>query len=94
MILRRGSKPDKFPSTIQASTGPLDKRKYLTREQFARLHGTSAADIRKVRAFAKQYGLQVVSEDRASRTVKLRGTVQAFNEAFGAELRHCQHDSR
>jgi kumamolisin len=93
VILRRGSKPDKFSSTIQASTGPLKKRRYLTREQFARLHGASAADIRKVRAFAEQYGLQVVSEDRASRTVKLSGTVQAFNDTFGAELRHCRHDS-
>src|ERR1039458_8411789 len=69
------------------------ERKYLTREEFARLHGASAADLEKIRAFAGQYGLRVVSEDRASRIVKLSGTVQAFNDAFGVNLRRCEHSS-
>ncbi len=93
VILRRGSKPGKSPAANQAIAGPLNKRKYLTREQFAKLHGASTADINKIRAFAKEYGLSVLSEDRASRTVKLTGSVQTFNAAFGAELRHCRHDS-
>jgi hypothetical protein len=35
------------------------KRKYLSREEFALLHGALAEDIEKVRAFASEYGLKV-----------------------------------
>jgi kumamolisin len=93
VLLRRGSKPGTFPSAAELGASPPQQRKYLTREQFARLHGASAADVRKIRAFAKQYGLSVVSEDRASRMAKLSGTVEAFGSAFGTDLRRYQHDS-
>ncbi len=91
VFLRRGSLPSKFPSTAEMGTLPPRQRKYLTREEFARQHGASTADLEKIRAFAGQFGLRVVSEDRARRTVKLSGTVQAFNSAFGTELRRYQH---
>jgi kumamolisin len=96
VLLRRGSKPGEFPSAAQIAQAGAQlprQRKYLTREEFARAHGASAADLEKIRAFAKQYHLKLVSEDRASRTVKLSGTVEAFNEAFGANLRHYEHAS-
>jgi kumamolisin len=93
VLLRRGSKPADFPSVVQMGARPPRQRKYLTREEFARLHGAATADIEKIRAFAAQYGLQVTSEDRAQRIVKLSGTVQAFNEAFGVNLRRYQHPS-
>lgn len=93
VFLRRGSKPGKFPNLTEVNAAPPRKRKYLTREQFARLHGASAGDLKKIRAFAKQFGLKVSSEDRALRTVRLSGTVQAFNSAFGADLRRYQHPS-
>jgi kumamolisin len=93
VFLRRGSLPSKFPSTEQTGALPLQNRRYLSREEFARLHGASASDIEKVRAFAGQHGLKVVSEDRAGRIVKLSGTVEAFNAAFGVELRHYEHNS-
>ncbi len=91
--LRRGSKPGKFPPAAQMGARLPRERKYLTREQFASLHGASAADLKKIRAFAAQYGLRVVSEDRASRIVKLSGTVRAFSDAFGANLRRYEHSS-
>ncbi|HXR32674.1 MAG TPA: S53 family peptidase [Verrucomicrobiae bacterium] len=93
VLLRRGSKPGEFPPAARLGARLPHERKYLTRKEFARLHGASAADVRKVRAFAGQYGLRVLSEDRASRIVKLSGTVQAFNEAFGANLRRYDHSS-
>jgi kumamolisin len=92
-VLLRRSKADKFPSVEKLGAQPPRQRKYLTREQFARVYGASAADLKKIQSFAKQYGLQIVSENRAARTVKLSGTVQAFNAAFGVELRHYQHAS-
>jgi kumamolisin len=96
VLLRRGSKPGEFPSAAQIEqTGaqlPRD-RKYLTRQEFAHAHGASSTDLEKIHAFAQQYNLKIVSEDRPSRTVKLSGSVEAFNEAFGANLRHYQHSS-
>ena len=91
VLLRRGSKPGGFPSVEEMGVRLPRERKYLTREEFARAHGASAADAEKVRAFATEYGLQVVSEDRAARSVKLAGTVKAFNGAFGANLRSYEH---
>jgi kumamolisin len=93
VLLRRGSKPAKFAADAKKSSGSLAKRKYLTRAQFARMHGASTADLKKLRAFAKHSGLKIESENRAARTVVLSGTVQAFHSAFGAELRRIQHPS-
>jgi kumamolisin len=94
VLLRRGSKQGEFPSAAQMGARLPRERKYLTREEFARLHGASSADLEKIRTFAAEYKLKVVSEDRASRTVKLSGTVQAFNEAFGVALRRYEQSSR
>jgi kumamolisin len=93
VLLRRGSKPSEFPSAAQMGAQLPRDRKYLTREEFARLHGASAADVEKIRAFAARYALKVVSEDRATRFVKLGGTVKALSEAFGVSLRSYQHAS-
>lgn len=93
VLLRRGSKVEEFPSTERVGARPPRERNYLTREEFARLHGASAADITKIREFASQYGLRVMNEDRASRIVKLSGTVRAFSDAFGVSLRRYQHRS-
>jgi kumamolisin len=93
VLLRRGSQAGEFPSAAKLGAQLPRQRKYLTRDEFAKTHGASAADIQKIRAFAAEYHLKVVSEDRASRTVKLGGTVQAFSEAFGANLRRYQHSS-
>jgi kumamolisin len=91
VYLRRGSR--QAPSAEQIGSEPISQRKYLTREEFARAHGARAEDIEKVRAFAREYGLEVESEDRAARLVKLTGTVEAFNEAFGVSLRRYEHSS-
>ncbi len=93
VLLRRGSAPGEFASLSRMDAQLPRERKYLSREEFARLHGASAADFEKIRAFATQFGLKVVSEDPATRTVKLSGTIRAFDEAFGANLRHYQHES-
>ena len=93
IFLRRRSKPGEFPPAAQMGAHLPHERKYLTRKEFARLHGAAAADVKKIRAFAAQYGLQVVNEDRASRMVKLSGTVQAFSEAFGVDLRCYEHSA-
>ncbi|MGH9572061.1 MAG: S53 family peptidase [Candidatus Acidiferrales bacterium] len=92
IVLRRASPKNALNAAKSAATKTAARiRKYLSREQFVRRHGASAADVAKVRSFAKQYGLKVTSEDRASRTMKLSGTVQAFNKAFETDLRRYEH---
>lgn len=82
-----------LPSTEELGKTPIASRNYLSREEFAQAHGVQAENIEKIRAFAAEYGLQVVSEDAARRVVKLSGTVEAFNQAFGTSLRRYQHPS-
>jgi kumamolisin len=64
---------------------------HLSRQEFARLHGATAADIATLQKFATTYGLIVVQEHAARRTVVLSGTVEKFNAAFQVELKHCSH---
>jgi len=91
LYLRRSSRP--APSVAEIGSEPLSKRRYLTREEFARSYGASAEDLQRVRAFAARYGLRVTSENRAARVVKLTGTVGTFNEAFDTSLRRYEHSS-
>jgi kumamolisin len=91
LYLRRASRGPLSAEPI--GSGPISGRKYLTREEFRRTHGARAEDCERVRAFAGEYGLQVKSEDRAARWMKLAGTVEAFNRAFGTDLRRCEHSS-
>lgn len=93
VLLRRGSKPGKFPSAAQLGAKLPGQRKYLTRQEFARLHGASESDLKKISAFAALHKFKILSADRASRTVKLSGTVQSVNAAFGTDLRRYQHQS-
>ncbi|HKV23380.1 MAG TPA: S53 family peptidase [Candidatus Acidoferrum sp.] len=63
------------------------ERTYLTREEHAEIHGADPADLRKVEAFAIENGLSVVSSDAGHRAVVLSGTAEAYNKAFGVELK-------
>jgi kumamolisin len=58
----------------------------LSREQLAQRYGANPAGIERVRAFAREYGLQVVSESAETRTVTLAGRAANMNAAFGVKL--------
>jgi kumamolisin len=81
VFLRRGSSPKK----------PSVARQHLSRTQFAAVYGARPSDIQKVRAFAAKYGLKVMQESRARRSVVLSGTVEAFTHAFDVQLSRCEH---
>ena len=63
---------------------------HLSREAFAQNFGADPADVAAVEAFARTFGLTVVAEDLPRRTVRLSGSVTAFNEAFGVSLRRIE----
>jgi subtilase family serine protease len=62
------------------------KGEYLSQSDFDRLFGASPQDLAAVRAFANSHHLTVVSEDSASRIVKVSGSVQQVEEAFGVDV--------
>jgi kumamolisin len=91
VFLRRGSSPQKLSAASSIGKLPPAQRQHLSRTQFAGVYGARPDDIKKVRAFAAQYGLKVMRESRARRSVVLSGTVEAFTRAFDVQLSRCEH---
>jgi kumamolisin len=65
----------------------------VSREEFGKRFGASAADVAKTEAFAKQHGLKVVRADSASRSVVLSGSIAQFSHAFSVKLERFEHAS-
>lgn len=62
------------------------ERHYLSDTEFAQAYGADPADLAKVAAFAQEYGLIVEESSEEKRSVRLSGTVEAMQRAFGVEL--------
>jgi len=58
----------------------------LTREQGSALVGADPEDMQAVRKFAARYGLTVTEDNPSARTLKLRGTAQQMQDAFGVQM--------
>ena len=93
IVLRpRPSSASRMASAVEEMGTLLPRdRHYPTREEFAAEHGATAEDIARVEAFARDYGLDIVEESPARRSVVLMGTVGLFARAFGIELRRYEH---
>lgn len=63
----------------------------ITRQQLRDTYGASQADIDKLVQTLKPFGLSVVQESLASRTVSLRGPVSAMEAAFQVKLFNYAH---
>ncbi|HEY5317771.1 MAG TPA: S53 family peptidase [Solirubrobacteraceae bacterium] len=68
----------------EAARPPADRRT-ISREELASAHGASQDDVDAVRAFAGEYGLEVLDVDLARRSVALRGSLDAVTRAFEAQ---------
>ncbi|BAN24982.1 S53 family peptidase [Caballeronia insecticola] len=73
---------------IDAGNAPAQS---VSREEFDQRFGASDADVQKVEAFAKQYGLTVVRANAEMRSVVLKGSIEAFQKAFDVKLERFQH---
>lgn len=92
VTLRIRSRAGKGPMVDPAVfSNPIGKRTILGRREFEQNHGADPANIAKVEAFAREYGLTVKEKSAARRTVILSGTVAAMNRAFGVQLKEYQH---
>jgi len=59
---------------------------HATHEQVSAALGANPADMEHAREFASHYGLTVIEEDPAARTLKLSGTAHQISQAFGVKL--------
>ena len=59
----------------------------VTRAEYARTYAADRADVAQIRAFAKAFGLRVVTESPQRRTVVLSGPAAAMQKAFGVQLK-------
>ncbi len=86
VVLRRSARSAAPPGPDLRPLVPGARRDRVTREEFARRFGADPADLSAVREFAGAYGLRVVEEQPARRTVHLEGPVRAVVRAFGTAL--------
>jgi kumamolisin len=82
-----GPSIDERLSTLAAQ--PLRDRRHLTSWELNSRHGASDPDWRKVSAWARGKGLRVVSDrsDQAGRRLRLRGSINDLDTAFGTKSR-------
>jgi len=83
--VRRRSDAPPLPEMRAWAANPAAQSR-ISREQFAARYGASEADLKQVAEFARANGLTVVESSAARRTVRLAGTVEQMNRAFGVEL--------
>jgi hypothetical protein len=88
VTIRVRQRPDgpPLPSLDDWAKIPLNRRKYLSREEFATRHGASAEDFAAVRTFAEGHGLTVAEQHVGQRTIKLSGTAKQMEAAFAVKL--------
>lgn len=86
--LRSRTPEGEFQKAVQEiSAQPISERKYLSREELAKMRGADPADLARVEAFAKQNNLAVAALGPDSRSVTLKGKLGDLQQAFGTELR-------
>jgi kumamolisin len=66
----------------------LSHDQITSREQFVASYAATANDFLAVREFADRYGLEVIAESAAKRTIVMVGTVAAMSAAFGVTLQN------
>src|SRR4051794_21611692 len=86
--LRSRTPESEFQKAVEEiSAQPIGERKYLSREELAKMRGADPADLARVEAFAKQNNLAVLASGADSRSVTLKGKLGDLQRAFGTELR-------
>jgi len=76
-----------------ASLAALPPGARLTREEYAARGRVGAGDLAEVERFAQEHGLAVLEADPVRRMVRLGGTAEAMQRAFGVELHHYLYEN-
>ena len=85
-LLLRSKSQAKFNKLKSALLKPGFKP--ISRAEFAKTYGASPADLKKVKKFAKEFGLKMIEtgNELARRTVLVSGTIGNLQKAFKVEL--------
>ncbi len=62
------------------------KAPHLSKKQAEEATAANATDVAAVCAFAQEYGLTIEEQNAATRSVRVQGTAQQMDEAFGVDL--------
>jgi kumamolisin len=76
---------------LHAMQAELPRRRYLTREEYAIMHGASDADLDAVADFARKAGMAVVERRPAARSIVLSGTAAQVANAFHTAIERVEH---
>jgi len=86
VLVRRRADRSPYPSATELAAPAFPFRHRLSREAFAEAHGAHPDDLARVREFALRSQLEVRTEAVGPRLVRLSGTVERFEQAFGISL--------
>jgi kumamolisin len=90
-VLVRRSAAEAMRSRVSAMAAGDRSQGFMSRRDFARVHGAAPADLALVRKFAGSHGISVAQENAARRTVMLSGTAAQFCAAFAVQLHQMDH---
>ena len=85
--LRRRAGTEVENELNRATANSLAERRYLTREELARVGSADPNDVASVEAFAHDHNLTVSDVSLSRRTVRLSGTIADLSRAFGVTLK-------
>jgi kumamolisin len=85
-IVRRRPDAPALPGPAHWMSIPLGRRRFLSRQEFARQFGAAPAELERVAAFARNQGLSMTETSIARRCVIASATVEVMNRLFGVEL--------
>jgi kumamolisin len=80
IVLRRRASAAKLGEELLAGTAQR-----VPREKAAEI-GADPQDIAAVCAFLERNGLKILSENAAARTIRIEGTIQQMEHAFGVQM--------
>ena len=85
LVLRRSESSD--PAWSRSEELLSGQAPRMPREEAERALAADPEDMAAVRSFIEQYGLTIVEENPAARTLQAKGTVEQIEKAFGVQLR-------
>ncbi len=75
-------------------TGAGGAEQHLSHAEFSAKYGAPSADMDLVQQFAQENGLSVSESSELKSTMKLTGTTQAMQNAFGTQLHRYRHNNQ
>src|SRR5215831_3525459 len=88
----------KAPSSLQQkadelASQPLEKRNYVTREEFGKTYAINDSTVEKLEEFARDHNLAVSRIDKAQHVVYLTGNARDVSLAFQTYLEYYEQPS-